>query len=155
MSRSCAVPTPPPPPDPSERLRRKSRRGPSSSPCRRFSKSNRPRNNTPQLLFRGLLSPIPVPRRYNCRMRAVLALLILPAIIHAQVILQPARVFDGETMHEGWAVRVRGDRIEAAGPASGIDPADAKIIPLPGATLMPGLVEGHSHILLHAYNETK
>ena len=30
----------------------------------------------------------------------------------------------------------------------------AKVIELPGATLMPGLVEGHSHILLHAYNET-
>ena len=25
---------------------------------------------------------------------------------------------------------------------------------LPGATLMPGLIEGHSHLLLHPYNET-
>ena len=57
-------------------------------------------------------------------------------------------------MREGWAVRVRGDRIEAAGPAAGIDAAGAKIIDLPGATLLPGLVEGHSHVLLHPYNET-
>src|SRR6266404_5341439 len=72
----------------------------------------------------------------------------------AATVLRPARVFDGETMHEDWAVRVRGGRIDAAGPAAGIDPASGKIIDLPGVTLMPGLVEGHSHILLHAYNET-
>ena len=36
-------------------------------------------------------------------------------------VLRPARVFDGEAMHEGWAVAVRGERIEAAGPAAGID----------------------------------
>ena len=67
-------------------------------------------------------------------------------------VLKPARVFDGETMHEGWAVLVRGDRIEAAGPT--VDAAGAKVVDLPGPTLMPGMVEGHSHILLHAYNET-
>ena len=70
------------------------------------------------------------------------------------MLLRPARVFDGEAMHEGWAVRVAGDRIEAAGAAAGVDAAGAKVVDLPGATLMPGLVEGHSHILLHAYNET-
>jgi imidazolonepropionase-like amidohydrolase len=71
------------------------------------------------------------------------------------IILQPARVFDGETMHEGWAVVVRGDRIEAAGPAAALDvPPNARRIPLSGATLLPGLIEGHSHLLLHPYNET-
>jgi len=72
----------------------------------------------------------------------------------ALTLLKPARVFDGETMHEGWAVRVRGDRIDAAGPAASVDAAGAKVVDLGGTTLMPGLVEGHSHILLHAYNET-
>ncbi len=43
---------------------------------------------------------------------------------------------------------------KTAGPAAGIDAADAKVIELPGLTLMPGMVEGHSHILLHPYNET-
>src|SRR4051812_39396737 len=69
-------------------------------------------------------------------------------------VLRPARVFDGESMHEGWAVRVRGDRIESAGPAASVQQAGAAAIDLPGATLMPGLVEGHSHVLLHPYNET-
>jgi imidazolonepropionase-like amidohydrolase len=69
-------------------------------------------------------------------------------------ILVPARVFDGETMHEGWAVRVRGDRIEAAGPAASVNAAGATTIDMPGTTVMPGMVEGHSHVMLHPYNET-
>jgi imidazolonepropionase-like amidohydrolase len=85
-----------------------------------------------------------------------LLLVLLPALAFAQeaIVLKPARVFDGEAMHEGWMVRTRGGRIESAGPAGGIDTAGAKVIDLPGLTLLPGLVEGHSHILLHAYNET-
>ena len=83
-----------------------------------------------------------------------LAPLTAQAQAPAAMLLKPARVFDGEAMHEGWAVRVAGDRIEAAGPSASVDAAGAKVVELPGATLMPGLVEGHSHILLHAYNET-
>ena len=83
-----------------------------------------------------------------------LFLLALSACAQDVTVLKPARVFDGETSHDAWAVRVRGARIEAAGPAASIDTANAKIVDLPGATLLPGLVEGHSHILLHPYNET-
>jgi len=69
-------------------------------------------------------------------------------------ILKPARVFDGDAMHEGWAVRVKGERIEAVGADAAAAAAGAKVIDLPGTTLTPGLVEGHSHVLLHAYSET-
>jgi imidazolonepropionase-like amidohydrolase len=69
-------------------------------------------------------------------------------------VLRPARVFDGEAMHDGWAVRVRGRRIEAAGPAASVAAAGATSIDLPGLTVLPGLIEGHSHVLLHPYNET-
>jgi imidazolonepropionase-like amidohydrolase len=71
----------------------------------------------------------------------------------AVTILKPARVFDGDTMHEGWVVRVKGERIDYAGPDPGGAAAGAQVIELPGTTLTPGLVEGHSHILLHAYSE--
>jgi len=71
----------------------------------------------------------------------------------ATIVLQPDRVYDGETMHAGWVVVVKGDRIESAGPA-GSAPAGARSLPLPGTTVMPGLIEGHSHLLLHPYNET-
>src|ERR1700720_4178210 len=70
------------------------------------------------------------------------------------IVLRAARTFDGEAMHEGWAVLVRGDRIEASGPAASNEASGAKVVDLAGATLMPGLVEGHSHVLLHAYSET-
>ena len=70
------------------------------------------------------------------------------------VVLQPARVFDGVEMHEGWGVRVRGERIDSVGPLASVAAPSARTIELPGATLMPGLIEGHSHILLHAYDET-
>jgi imidazolonepropionase-like amidohydrolase len=69
-------------------------------------------------------------------------------------ILRPARVFDGDAMHEAWVVRVKGERIDYAGPESGAAAPGATVIDLPGTTLTPGLVEGHSHILLHAYSET-
>ena len=72
----------------------------------------------------------------------------------AVTLLRPARVFDGTAMHEGWAVRVRGERIEAAGPAASVAASGAAIVELPGTTLMPGMIEGHSHVLLHPYNET-
>ena len=72
---------------------------------------------------------------------------------HTVVVLQPAHVFDGERMHAGWSVVVRDDRIEAAGPTVTV-PAGAQTITLPGATVLPGLIEGHSHLLLHPYNET-
>jgi imidazolonepropionase-like amidohydrolase len=72
-------------------------------------------------------------------------------------LLKPARVFDGVTSepHAGWVVLVTGDRIAAVGPASDVRaPAGATTIELPGTTLLPGLIEGHSHLLLHPYNET-
>jgi imidazolonepropionase-like amidohydrolase len=69
-------------------------------------------------------------------------------------VLQPARVFDGDAIHEGWAVRVAGDRIQAVGPLASVAVPGATVIPLPTLTLLPGLVEGHSHVLLHPYDET-
>src|SRR5580765_2816593 len=77
-----------------------------------------------------------------------------PATVY---VLRPAHIFDGEAaqLHDNWVVLVRGEKIEAVGPATEIKaPADAKVIDLPGMTLMPGLIEAHSHILLHPYSET-
>lgn len=68
-------------------------------------------------------------------------------------ILKPDRVFDGLQMHEGWQVLVHGNKIEAASPNIQA-PATAQTINLPGMTLLPGLIEGHSHLFLHPYNET-
>lgn len=68
-------------------------------------------------------------------------------------LLKPDRVFDGEKMHEQWQVLVKNKKIEAAG--SQLNIPDGTIIrELPGTTLLPGLIEGHSHLLLHPYDET-
>jgi imidazolonepropionase-like amidohydrolase len=68
-------------------------------------------------------------------------------------LLQPDRVFDGEQMHTGWSVLVRGNKIVAAGPSIKSS-SNPEVIRLLGCTLLPGLIEGHSHLLLHPYNET-
>jgi imidazolonepropionase-like amidohydrolase len=70
-------------------------------------------------------------------------------------LLHPAQVFDGVNPqpHPGWSVLVEGDKISAVG-SNIATPAGAKVIELPGTTLMPGMIEGHSHLFLHPYNET-
>jgi imidazolonepropionase-like amidohydrolase len=85
-----------------------------------------------------------------------LAALLLPASALAEpILLRPAQVFDGVDPHPhaGWAVLIDGDRITAAG-ADVTAPKGARTVDLPGATLMPGMIEGHSHLFLHPYNET-
>jgi imidazolonepropionase-like amidohydrolase len=80
-----------------------------------------------------------------------------PAEATKLILLKPARVFDGIALqpHDGWVVLVRGERIEAAGPTKDVRvPANARVIELPGATLLPGLIDAHTHLLLHPYNET-
>lgn len=90
----------------------------------------------------------------------VLLLVFMTAAVAAEpeaqsLLLKPARVLDGTDSHDGWAVLVRGQKIEAAGPIEQITrPTDARVIDLSGMTLLPGLIEGHSHLLLHPYNET-
>jgi imidazolonepropionase-like amidohydrolase len=107
---------------------------------------------------------MPADRRPLARVALVLA---LGATLAAQgraggapqpasvYLLKPSRVFDGEAVRDGWAVLVRGTRIEAAGPAASLTGREGAIeIDLTGMTLLPGLIDAHSHVLLHAYNET-
>jgi len=86
-----------------------------------------------------------------------LASLILPLTAHAAAfLLRPAQVWTaGEPLHSGWVVLIEGNRIRAAGSAAAVSaPADATVVELPGATLLPGLMDVHSHLFLHPYNET-
>lgn len=70
------------------------------------------------------------------------------------LLLKPEKVFDGEQMHTGWQVLIKGKLIVAAGDAAKMQmPPGTKIISLKGLTLLPGLIEGHSHLFLHPYNE--
>ncbi len=86
------------------------------------------------ILFWALMSPLPASA--------------------APTLLRPAQVFDGvdPAPHPGWQVLVDGEKIVAVGPALAV-PAGAKVIDLPGTTVMPGMIEGHGHLFLHPYNE--
>lgn len=90
---------------------------------------------------------------------ALFVAIIFPDQANSQgdvTLLRPARVFDGERMHDNWIVVTERNEIAYAGGGDG--GYRAKIdreIELPGTTLLPGLIEGHSHILLHPYNETE
>jgi imidazolonepropionase-like amidohydrolase len=73
------------------------------------------------------------------------------------ILLRPQRVFDAVARlpHEGWVVLVVGETIAAVGPAAEVKaPAGTTVVDLPGMTLLPGLIDAHSHIFLHPYNET-
>ncbi len=93
-------------------------------------------------------------------MRQLLMLCLLFALTgqsgaqETRTLLRPARVFDGEQMHAGWVLAIEGGQIIYAGAPGGAPAAASTVVELPGSTLMPGLIEGHSHILLHPYNET-
>jgi imidazolonepropionase-like amidohydrolase len=97
--------------------------------------------------------------RHLARSCALAALALIAATADAAptpVLLSPDRVWTGDgAPHSGWAVLVADGRIQAVGPAAEIAvPADAERIALPGKTLIPGLIDLHSHVLLHPYNET-
>jgi imidazolonepropionase-like amidohydrolase len=87
----------------------------------------------------------------------ILSLLLFSFATFAQTdsfyLLKPDRVFDGEQMHNDWIVLVKGNKIEAAGSMNFKLPANTRVIELKGTTLLPGLIEGHSHLFLHPYNE--
>ena len=77
------------------------------------------------------------------------------AVADPVTVLVPERVFDGERLQTDWIVHVNGESIAYAGPAASAPAVDgASTIGLPGQTLLPGLIEGHSHVLLHPYDET-
>ena len=87
--------------------------------------------------------------------RFLLVALVVLQLSYAQTILQPDQVFDGTELHAGWVILVEQNSISYAGPLNGLKkPRNTKTITLEGTTLMPGIIEGHSHLLLHPYNET-
>jgi imidazolonepropionase-like amidohydrolase len=70
------------------------------------------------------------------------------------ILLRPDSVWSAghSAPRKGWAVLVTGEQIAAVGPQ--INAGDAEVIELPGTTLLPGLMDLHSHLLLHSYNRT-
>jgi imidazolonepropionase-like amidohydrolase len=89
---------------------------------------------------------------------AVLACLLAAPVLAspagaAPTIVKAAHLFDGvsERPRDGVAVLVDGDRIVALGPAAELAAKHpgARVIDLGGATLMPGLIDAHTHVFLN------
>jgi imidazolonepropionase-like amidohydrolase len=89
-------------------------------------------------------------------MKSILLFCLLSvSVSFAQTLLKPDRVFDGTELHENWVVLVQGNQVTYAGNSNELKiPRNTIEIDLKGTTLMPGIIEGHSHVLLHPYNET-
>jgi imidazolonepropionase-like amidohydrolase len=75
---------------------------------------------------------------------------------NSPLLLVPDAVWDGvhDAPQAGMAVLIKGGRIETIGRTADIkSPPESERVDLPGQTLIPGLIEGHSHLFLHPYNE--
>jgi len=87
----------------------------------------------------------------------ILALTSLGPVSAEAILLTGARVLDSDG--EGWledhSVFIAGGRISRIGPEERMRLADdVRFIDLEGLYLLPGLIDLHSHLLLHPYDET-
>ena len=82
---------------------------------------------------------------------ALISLSVFSLKAQDDFLFKPKQVFDGKETHSNWVVAVKGNRITYVG-AKYAGQAN-EVIELKNQTLLPGLIEGHSHILLHPYNE--
>ncbi len=90
-----------------------------------------------------------------CLLSGILLFVFTSAYSQKLTLLKPDHVFDGQNMHENWWVLIKDNHIEAVGESGNFKvPPNAEVLDLKGTTLMPGMIEGHSHLFLHPYNET-
>lgn len=93
---------------------------------------------------------------------AFLAVLLIATVLAAApaappLLLTGARVLDpsGDRLLDGRDVLIEGGRISRIAAAGTIEaPPGAQRLDLAGLTLIPGLIDLHSHLLLHPYDET-
>src|ERR1700757_2502377 len=70
-----------------------------------------------------------------------------PAAVSRPIVLKAAHLFDSVsgTLTDGAVIVVQGNKIQTVGAASPL-PADAQVIDLGDATLLPGFIDAHVHL---------
>jgi imidazolonepropionase-like amidohydrolase len=72
----------------------------------------------------------------------------------ARIALHPARLWSpGDGVRDNLSLLIEDDRIKTIAPRGKVA-GEVDGIELPGCTLLPGLMDLHSHLFLHPYNET-
>jgi len=72
---------------------------------------------------------------------------LVGAVTAEPLALTAERVFDGHRLHERAAVLIENGRVIALGPRDDVIPADAELIDIGDATLLPGFIELHAHLI--------
>lgn len=107
-----------------------------------------------EMFFNGLHTAV---QRSGWRFWAVvLSLFFSVAPAHSEnIVLLPDAIFDGESkdLITNMAVLVQDGNITRIAPLGDMPKEDTRHIRLDGQTLMPGLIDLHSHVLLHPYDE--
>lgn len=83
------------------------------------------------------------------------ALFACLSVAHADnLLIKSDRLFDGRILHRNQAVLIENDHIKAVGDYEQLRPQALQIIDLGDATLLPGLIDLHSHILFQHIPQT-
>ena len=92
-----------------------------------------------------------------CLMLLLVAASASPQTPGKLIVIRAGTLIDGtsDASRRNQLIFVRGDRIEKIADSSAQIPADAKVVDLSSSTVLPGLIDSHTHIFLWGEDPAK